>query len=240
MEEKLNGIVLSSVSYGENDKIINVFTMEKGTVSAMVKGVKKKSAKLKFVSEPFAFAEFIFAEKAGRRTVTGATLLDSFYSLREDIVKYFCAGTVLEFCRKFAKENIVSAELFVLSIDTLKKIAYSSNAPRKELSFFLIKALGLVGYGLNVEGCFKCGKIPTARIFFDCFSGGFLCQDCADSTVREINLSTFINLKNISENLAEVSEEQALKTLRLLDFYLENKAEEKLGSLKELLQMPVV
>ena len=41
MEEKLNGIVLSGVSVGENDKILNIFTLEKGTVSAKIKGRSK-------------------------------------------------------------------------------------------------------------------------------------------------------------------------------------------------------
>ncbi|MBQ0098986.1 MAG: recombination protein O N-terminal domain-containing protein, partial [Firmicutes bacterium] len=46
MEEKLSGIVVSSISYGENDKILNIFTLEKGIVSAKIKGVKKAGAKL--------------------------------------------------------------------------------------------------------------------------------------------------------------------------------------------------
>ena len=64
MEEKLNGIVLSGVSFGENDKILNIFTLEKGTVSAIIKGVKKAGAKLKFASEPFCFAEFFMYRKS--------------------------------------------------------------------------------------------------------------------------------------------------------------------------------
>ena len=45
MEEKLSGIVLSGINYGESDKIINVFTPEKGVVSAKMKSVKKAGAK---------------------------------------------------------------------------------------------------------------------------------------------------------------------------------------------------
>ena len=125
MEEKLSGIVLNGVQYGESDKILNIFTLEKGTISAKIKGVKKAGAKLKFASEPFCFAEFIFSEVSNRRTVIGASLIESFYALRENIVKYFAGGTILEFIRRFAKENIVSKELFMLSIKTLKDICYS-------------------------------------------------------------------------------------------------------------------
>ena len=40
MEEKMSGIVLGGISFGENDKILNIFTLEKGVVSAKIKGVK--------------------------------------------------------------------------------------------------------------------------------------------------------------------------------------------------------
>ena len=45
MEEKLSGIVLGGVAFGENDKILNIYTLEQGVVSAKIKGVKKAGAK---------------------------------------------------------------------------------------------------------------------------------------------------------------------------------------------------
>ena len=88
MEEKVSGIVLGGVNFGENDKILKVFTLEKGLISAKIKGVKKAGAKLKFASEPFCFAEFILSVTNAGHTVIGASLFDSFYSIREDIIKY--------------------------------------------------------------------------------------------------------------------------------------------------------
>ena len=89
MEEKARGIVLGGVNFGESDKILKIFTLEKGVVSAKIKGVKKAGAKLKFASEPFCLVEFIFSVSSGRRTIIGASLIDSFYPVREDIEKYF-------------------------------------------------------------------------------------------------------------------------------------------------------
>ena len=45
MEEKLNAITLKAVDYGESDKILTLFSLEKGVISATVKGVKKDKAK---------------------------------------------------------------------------------------------------------------------------------------------------------------------------------------------------
>ena len=236
MEEKLTGLVLSKTDYGENDKIVKIFTLEKGTVSASLKGVKKAGAKLKFASEPFCFAEFMFSERAGRRTVTGASLNDSFYPVREDITKFFAAGAILEFIRRFAKEELISPNLFFAAIEGLKQIAYGAISPRRVLCEFFVSALSTVGYALNTDGCFTCGKELNGRVFFDAFSGGFLCEDCFNGEGREINHVTYFALKRIEEK-KETTEEENLFALRLLDFYIKTKTEEQLNSVQELLKL---
>ncbi|MDY6367130.1 MAG: DNA repair protein RecO [Clostridia bacterium] len=235
MEEKLTGLVLSKTDYGENDRIIKIFTLEKGTVSATLKGVKKAGAKLKFASEPFCFAEFVFSERAGRRTVTGASLNDSFYPLRADVTRYFAAGAVLEFIRCFAKENITSPTIFFSAVNCLKEMAYGEVLPRYALARFLVGALKVSGYALNTDGCLACGKDLTGRVFFDPFSGGFTCENCFTGDGREINFATYSALKKL-ENGEDLTEEETVFLLRLLDFYLKHKTEEKLLSLQELLK----
>lgn len=236
MEEKFNGLVIAKTDFGENDKIVKIFTLEKGTLSASLKGVKRAGAKLKFASEPFCFAEFTFSERAGRRTVTGASLKDSFYPVREDITKFFAAGTILEFIRRFAREEITSPRLFFGAIDALKELAYGENPPRYTLCRFLLTALEISGYAINTDGCFTCGKEIKDRVFFDAFSGGFLCGNCFNGEGREINAATYFALKNIAAGKA-VTEEETLFALRLLDFYVKNKTEERLNSLQELLKI---
>ena len=236
MEEKLTGLVIAKTDYGENDRIVKVFTLEKGAVSATMKGVKKAGAKLRFASEPFCFAEFLFSERVGRRTVTGATLNDSFYPLREDVTRFFAAGTVLEFIRCFAKENITSPNLFFCAIDCLKEMAYGDKTPRYTLCKFLLAALKITGYALNADSCVSCGAEITGRVFFNPFSGGFLCGNCNNGEGREINAATYYALKKINGG-QQLTEEETVYLLRLLDYYVKNKTEEKLTSLQELLKM---
>ena len=236
MEEKFNGLVVAKTDFGENDRIVKIFTLEKGTLSASLKGVKRAGAKLKFASEPFCFAEFTFSERAGRRTVTGASLKDSFYPVMEDITKFFAGSTVLDFIRRFAREDLTSPRLFFAAIDALKELAYGERLSRYTLCRFLITALEISGYAINTDGCFNCGKEIKERAFFDPFSGGFLCENCFNGEGREINSATYFALKKIAENQA-ATEEETLFALRLLDFYIKNKTEEKLNSLQELLKI---
>ena len=236
MEEKLSGIVLGGVNYGENDKILKVFTLEQGTVSAKIKGVKKAGAKLRFASEPFCFAEFIFSNTNKGRTVIGASLIDSFYTIRVDLIRYYCATAVIEFLRRFELESIVNKDMFILTLDTLKKLAYGDEEPKSLLVKFLLQALKLTGYSINLSGCYKCGCEIEGKIYFDCYSGGFSCDECFEQDGREINYSTYLALRQ-AEKGEEISEDGSILALRLLDFYLINKTQEKLNSLKELLKI---
>lgn len=234
MEEKFSGIMLGAVDFGENDKILNIFTLEKGVLSAKIKGVKKAGAKLKFASEPFCFAEYVFSNRSGKRTVIGASAIESFYPLREDIEKFFCGCAALDFIRKFAKEEIVSPALFTLTVKTLKTLSYTTCDARSVLVGFLINALSLSGYALNLSGCFSCGKDISGRVFFDAETGSFLCNDCFSGLGREINLSTFSALKKIADG--EEDKEFSVKALRLLDFYITVKADEVIKPIKELIR----
>lgn len=234
MEEKLRGIVLGGVNYGENDKILTVFTLEKGTVSARIKGVKKAGAKLKFASEPFCFAEFIFLTTKDKRTVVGASLIDSFYSIREDITRFFCASTCVEFVKRFAKEEIISPEMFLLLANVLKELAYGNENSKSVLLKFLIKALKLSGYALNIGACARCGEKIVGRPFFAYELGSFYCEECNEKG-KEIKISTLKGLLNAQEGKV-VDEELSLGALRLIDYYITNKTEENLNSLKELLR----
>lgn len=235
MEEKYSGIVLGGVNFSENDKILNIFTLEKGVISAKIKGVKKAGAKLKFASEPFCFAEFIFSKTQDKRTVIGASLIDSFYPVREDIKKYFCAGAVLEFIKRFFKEGAVEEPEFFDCINALKEIAYGDN-PLSSLVKFLVLALSNAGYGLTLGECFCCEKPIEGRIFFDYRAGAFLCEQCFDGTGREINLSTFEAL-NKAQDGELIDGYDSVKALRLLEYYILNRTEEQISSLKELINL---
>ncbi len=236
MEEKMSGIVLGGISFGENDKILNIFTLEKGVVSAKIKGVKKAGAKLKFASEPFCFVEFVFSKKGENRSVIGASLIDSFYPVREDIVKYFCAGAVVEFIKRFYREDIVDADTFFISVSALKSIAYGDNA-KSALVTFLISALKDSGYALSLNGCFRCLSKIENKVYFDYRTGSFLCEKCFDGTGREINPQTFSALMKAEENTLKDDDDGVIMALKLLEYYIENRTDERINSLKELIKI---
>ena len=233
MEEKQNGIVLSGINFSENDKLLNIFTLSKGVVCAKIKGVKKAGAKLKFAAEPFCFAEFIFSKNGDKRTVIGASLIDSFYPVRENIYKYFCAGTVVEFVKRFYQEEMVDEKEFMLIVNALKEIAYTENH-LSALVKFLVLALENQGFALKLDGCFYCDNNIDGRTFFDYRNGAFICEKCFDNVGREINGITLSALTDAKNNCLKDEHQGAKKALKLLEYYIKNRTEEEIKSLKEL------
>ncbi len=236
MEEKFKGILLYGVPYGENDKILSVFTLEKGLVSAKIKGVKKAGAKLKFAAEPFCFAEYLFSKTGAKRVVTGASLIDSFYPIRENVYKLYSASLAVEFVRKFVKEGIISEEIFLLLVDSLKKLAYVDVPAKCVAVRFLLSALSLSGYGLDLKNCAVCKSDIKGRAFFNPDTGNFYCENCFDGRGREIDVKTLNSLIKIS-NGEILDDNECVRPLKLLSFYVNYKTEENLSALKMLLEL---
>ena len=59
------GIVLSSMDLGEDDRIVSILTAQKGLVRAVVRGARKPTGRLAAVTQPFCRADF--RPTAGRR-----------------------------------------------------------------------------------------------------------------------------------------------------------------------------
>ena len=101
MTYKVNGITLFGVNYRESDKMLTIFTVEKGKIGAVARGVRKANAKSKQISEPFCFAEAVISEKSGRKTITEINPFDNFYPVRTDVVKYYAGMCALELTNAF-------------------------------------------------------------------------------------------------------------------------------------------
>ena len=68
MEVKVNALVIKSVDYKDNDKILTLYSLENGKITTNIKGVKRAGAKLKFASDPFCFCEYILQENIQLKT----------------------------------------------------------------------------------------------------------------------------------------------------------------------------
>jgi len=226
METIVNAIVLRAVDYKENDKILTLFSLEKGIIAAGAKGVKKASAKLRFCAEPFCFAEYVLAEKNGRFTVIQASEHESFYNIRLDIKKYYAAACVLEFVLGFLPESVESPKLFMNTVNAFKKLSFSAAESIIILEKYILDSLPLCGYALNMNGCGICGKEISDRVFLDAAEGFCVCAECRKQSDVEFNIKTYKLLNNLNtsdeEDVENITAEKVIenKALKLLLYFI--------------------
>lgn len=236
MEEKADALVLRSVDYKDNDKLLTLFTLQYGKITASAKGVKKAGARLKFAAQPFCFAEYVFAKKGDRRTVISAANTDGFYALREDIEKFYAASAVCEVCDTLLFEGIVNEELFLSAVNALKNMCERDAA--EELIRFLIGALRMSGYMLSLAACAECGAILSGRVYFDISEGCFYCGDCAKGAGTGENTYNLLRkCSNLSYRGDKIDAAAAVRVLKLLKVYFHDKTDCNLKSLGEYIHL---
>ena len=82
---KTEAVVLRSMRYGEADRILHIYTPQRGRVSAIAKGVRRARSRFGGRLEPFFRLQIELHEGRGELlTVTGAQTVNGHSSLRED------------------------------------------------------------------------------------------------------------------------------------------------------------
>ena len=239
-EKIIDAIVLKSQDFKDNDKIVYLFSPAEGKLSAVLKGVKKASAKLKFAGEPFCFAEFCCVKRGDMYTITNAYQKESFFELRQDITTFYCGVTALEIVSAFAMEGDPNPLLFVNLVKTLELLVQGVN-PKIALVHFALAVLENFGQKPCFERCVVCGEKVTDAQF--CFQeGGVVCKNCdsdysisLDEGVRKV-LVNISSLKHEKLSTYKINEMLANKTLYFLnDLFAKNF--KKINSLNQLLQL---
>ena len=238
MEIKTEAIVLQTIDYKDNDKLLTLFSPTLGKITAGARGVKKPKAKLAFSAQPFCFAEYILAEKGGRYTVTNAYLHESFFSLRYDITRFYGACAAAEICRCVLQENERYESLFIALIECLKALALGGEDPAEAVVGFILIALRESGYPLDLGFAEETAGDIGERLWFDFADGRFTTFDRQVQGERA-SVSTYHLLRKCA-GLTYDEEKIAggrKRALRLLKAFLSDKTEENYDNLGELIRL---
>ena len=211
MEEiAVTGVVIYSMPYKEKDRLIHIFSLELGKITAILKGVESPKSKLKYAGQPFCFAKFELAGKGEFYVVRGVELIDSFFDITQDYGTYALTLTALEVCSVVLKPNILAEGLFLTLIKTLQNIVYNNISPRLAILKFHLTVLEQIGYSLNFESCDNCNMKFVGDIRYNAESGTFRCISCSKGEV--VPKRDFMNLKILSSTNIE-----RLHTIKIVD-----------------------
>lgn len=176
----VNGIVTRYANYRDNDRILTLFTRERGLISAAARGCRRPKSQLLPASELFVSGEFVLFLNREKYTVESCDVREPFYPLREDVERFSAGAYMLSLINEGTAAEQPNEALLSLLLYALSFTAYSECAPLDMALCFAARCLQTLGYSPAVTRCAACGcDLRAAReLHFSAAAGGALCSAC--------------------------------------------------------------
>jgi DNA repair protein RecO (recombination protein O) len=209
------GLVLRRIPLGEKDKIITLYTRERGKVRAVAKGARKTTSKLAGGSEPLMLVRALLSEGQSLDVLSQAEVRESFPLIRGEWERFLRATYACELLDRLTEEADPEEGVFELLLNTFYTLQRATQ-PDLALHAFELHLMARVGYEPQLFGCVQCersweppGFVPVA---YSPVRGGALCEGCADAS-REEPLACTSATVALLLTLATLTEPKALAAL---------------------------
>jgi DNA repair protein RecO (recombination protein O) len=192
---KTEAVVLRSMRLGEADRVLHLYSLDRGRVGAVAKGVRKTKSRFGARLEPLSHVEILLHQgNSDLQTITGVQLIEAHHHAREDYyrlsVGLIGAEAMLRlFSEQEANERAFTAlTRFLDALDTTPHAAERPALDPLALSFQL-KLLWLSGYLPHLTSCAECGAEDATLVGYSPRAGGAVCGGCANQA-EALSLST--------------------------------------------------
>jgi len=200
---KTEAIVLRSMRYGEADRILHVYTPDRGRVSAIAKGVRRARSRFGGRLEPFFRLRLELHEgRSELLTVTGADTVDGYARLRGDAGTLDAAARACDAVGRLFETsephpgvfNLLCRKLSLLDEQAagahrredggrgagpegLARAGGGPSAGRADALAFRLKLLLAAGLAPQLGACAGCGD-REHLVGFSGAAGGVVCGAC--------------------------------------------------------------
>lgn len=184
-----DAVVLRSIRFSEADCVLHLYTLGKGRVGAIAKGVRKTRSRFGARLEPLSHVELLLHEGRGDlHTVRGAQLVRSHDRSRTDPYRLAVGHIGLEaVLRLFVEEEAQPPAFHALTrfldlLDDVEAALPAQPALEPLVLSFQLKLLWLSGYMPHLESCVECGAVEELVGYLPA-AGGAVCRSCGPGTV---------------------------------------------------------
>ena len=177
MLETVKGVILSETAVGEYDKFMTVLT-EHGKISVFGNGVKRLKSPSFVGCQLYSYSEFTIAERGDKYYLREASLIESFFGMRNTIEGISLASYIAEVAADISADADGSAELLRLVLNCFFVISEGKKPIEQIKAVFELRSMCIAGFTPDIVGCDGCGKYNLSAYYFDVEGGNFLCEDC--------------------------------------------------------------
>lgn len=200
---RASAVVLRHSDWGEADRLLTLYTRERGFVRALAKGARKVTSRKAGHLEPFTHVTIQLAKGRDLLIVTQVETIDAFLPLRDDLIKTGYASYIVELLLRFSyEEEGANPSVFRLLVETLGRIETEADA-WLPVRYYEMRLLDAVGFRPHLFECANCGReiLPEDQ-FFSFIAGGVICPRCGNGlpNLAGISLETLKYLRHFQRS----------------------------------------
>ena len=178
-------VVLRSFRLGEADRVLHVYTLDRGRVGCVAKGVRRTRSRFGARLEPLSHVDLTLHEGRGElQTITGVDLVRSHREAREHPYRLGVGLIALEAMLRLFSEQEANPRAFAAItrfldlLDEARGRTPAAPALDPLVLAFQLKLLWLAGYLPHLGSCAECGS-DGPFVGYSARAGGAVCAHCA-------------------------------------------------------------
>jgi DNA repair protein RecO (recombination protein O) len=185
-----DAVVLRSLRLGEADRIVHLYTRERGRIGAVAEGIRQTKSRFGGRLEPLSHVALQLHQGSGElQTVTGVDLVRAHSAVREDQYRLSVGLIGAEAMLRLFTEQETNERAFTALtrfLDVLDE--HSPGASRPALDplalAFQLKLLWLSGYLPHLTSCAECGADDAPLVGYSPQAGGAVCRACGNGSMN--------------------------------------------------------
>lgn len=188
---RADAIILKHQDFGEADRILTLFTREKGKIRAIAKGVRKVRSRKGGHLEPFTHASLLLATGRNWYLVTQAEAQDIYPHVRDNLESIGYASYAVELVDRFSLEGEENAPIFTLLKNTFARLNRGDPA-LLVIRYLEIRLLDVLGFRPELQTCVVSGKeIQPEDQYFSSALGGVVSPEA----VKDVSGAVAVSLR---------------------------------------------
>ncbi|MEG6614818.1 DNA repair protein RecO [Peptococcaceae bacterium 1198_IL3148] len=177
----VEAVVLRSKTIREADKLVTIFSRQRGKQRVMAYGAAKANSRKRGAVQPLCHSQMMLSRGKVLDSITQCAGISFFTEIVSNLEKMTVAFYFCELMDILNEENEPNEPLFILLLTTLKWLNQPTidfAAVEKLQAGFEMKMLGLLGYMPELGSCVNCGGDLTGKLTFSVDEGGVICGHC--------------------------------------------------------------
>jgi len=172
------GLVLRETVTRDADKILTVLTPDRGRLSVIARGARRKGSRVAAACQLLAYSEMTLYEKGRWTMLDAADTIELFDGLRQDLTALSLAAYFAELTEAVSDGS--GGNVLPLLLNALYALSALKKPPQLVKPAFQFRLMALAGYEPMADSCALCGAPQPENPMLDVVHGVVHCGKCRE------------------------------------------------------------